>query len=91
MNYEELISRSIKEPGERANWDFHLRFSRKEKERLVMLTKAANHPTMAAWIRDQIFRPDLHHKIDIVLLRLDKLEEKIDAADRSRKISKQKS
>jgi len=91
MDASELISKPVKEKGERSNWDFHFRLSNKEKQRLEMLTKANNYPTIASFIKGQIFQPDLHVKIDFVISKLKKVEEKIDAAEGSRKISKKKS
>jgi len=91
MNYETLRSKSIKENGERSNHDFHLRLSKTEKERLVMLTKSANYATMSQFLKDQLFRPDIHYKLDLILKHVIKNEEEKNAADRSRKISKQKS
>jgi len=70
MNSSELISKPVKQNGEKSNWDFHIRLSCKEKERLVMLTKANNCPTIASFVRGQIFRPDIHHKLDLILKRL---------------------
>jgi len=70
MDYEELRSKPVKENGERSNHDFHLRLSRKEKERLVMLTKSANYATMSQFLKDQIFRPDIHYKLDLILKSL---------------------
>ena len=67
MNYEELKSRPVKQNGERSNHDFHLRLSKTEKERLIMLTKSANYATMSQFLKDQLFRPDLHFKLDLVL------------------------
>jgi len=68
----------LKGKGDKSNWDFHLRLSVKEKERLEMMTKAGNYPTMAALVRDQIFNPDLRSLINLVLSKIDKLEVKID-------------
>ncbi|MFH1238251.1 MAG: hypothetical protein V1491_02325 [archaeon] len=76
MNYEELKSRPVKQNGERSNHDFHLRLSKTEKERLIMLTESANYATMSQFLKDQLFRPDLHFKMDLILKRLEKLEEK---------------
>ena len=67
MNYEELRSKPIKENGERSNYDFHLRLSKTEKERLIMLTKSANYSTMSQFLKDQLFRPDIHYKLDLIL------------------------
>lgn len=67
MNYEELKSRPVKQNGERSNHDFHLRLSKTEKERLIMLTKSANYATMSQFLKDQLFRPDLHFKLDLIL------------------------
>tara|TARA_Y100000310_G_scaffold149942_1_gene149315 strand:+ start:54 stop:302 length:249 start_codon:yes stop_codon:yes gene_type:complete len=75
MNYEDLKSRPIKQNGERSNHDFHLRLSKTEKERLVMLTKSANYATMSQFLKDQLFRPDLHFKLDLILKFLKDLAE----------------
>ena len=91
MDASELVSKPVKEKGERSNWDFHFRLSNKEKQRLEMLTKANSHPTIASFIKSQIFQPDLHAKLDFVILKLKKIEEKADAEERSRKISGEKS
>jgi len=75
MNYEELKAKPVKQNGERSNHDFHLRLSKTEKERLIMLTKSANYATMSQFLKDQLFRPDLHFKLDLILKRIEKLEE----------------
>jgi len=64
MNYEELKSKPVKEAGERANWDFHLRLSKTEKERLLMLARSAGYATMSQFLKDQIFKEDIHFKLD---------------------------
>jgi hypothetical protein len=75
MKYEELRAKPVKQNGERSNHDFHLRLSKTEKERLIMLTKSANYATMSQFLKDQLFRPDLHFKLDLILKRIEKLEE----------------
>lgn len=75
MNYEELRARPVKQNGERCNHHFHLKLSKTEKERLVMLTKSAGYPTMAAYLRDQLFKPDVHFKLDLILKILKNLGE----------------
>jgi len=75
MSYEELKVKPVKQNGERSNHDFHLRLSKTEKERLIMLTKSANYATMSQFLKDQLFRPDLHFKLDLILKRIEKLEE----------------
>ena len=67
MSYEELRAKPIKQNGERSNHDFHLRLSKTEKERLIMLTKSANYATMSQFLKDQLFSPDLHFKLDLIL------------------------
>lgn len=67
MSYEELRAKPVKHNGERSNHDFHLRLSKAEKERLVMLTKSANYATMSQFLKDQLFRPDIHFKLDLIL------------------------
>ena len=81
MNYEELRARPVKQRGERANHDFHLRLSKTEKERLIMLTESANYATMSQFLKDQLFRPDLHFKLDLILKRLEKLEREKDGEE----------
>ena len=75
MNYEELRARPVKQNGERCNHHFHLKLSKTEKERLVMLTKSAGYTTMASYLRDQIFKPDVHFKLDLILKILKNLGE----------------
>jgi len=75
MNYEELRARPVKQNGERCNHHFHLKLSKTEKERLVMLTKSAGYTTMAAYLRDQLFKPDVHFKLDLILKILKNLGE----------------
>jgi len=67
MSYEELRAKPVKQNGERSNHDFHLRLSKTEKERLIMLTKSANYATMSQFLKDQLFSPDLHFKLDLIL------------------------
>jgi len=81
MNYEELRARPVKQNGERCNHHFHLKLSKSEKERLVMLTKTAGYTTMAAYLRDQIFKPDVHYKLDLILKILKSLEEEKDGKE----------
>lgn len=81
MNYEQLRARPVKQNGERCNHHFHLKLSRSEKERLVMLTKTAGYTTMAAYLRDQIFKPDVHYKLDLILKILKSLGEEKDGED----------
>jgi len=89
-NYDPKFS-SLKDHSKRAVWDYHLRLSTREKQTLMMLAKNSNFPTLAAWIKDQLFRPDIHHKLNIIISQLDKLgEDKADAEERSRKTSKKK-
>jgi len=75
MNNAELKSRQVKELGERSNYDFHLRLSKSEKERLIMLTSSAGYSTMSQFLKDQIFRPDIHYKLDIILKNLLEMKE----------------
>ena len=70
MNNAELKSRQVKELGERSNYDFHLRLSKSEKERLIMLTSSAGYSTMSQFLKDQLFRPDIHFKLDLILKSL---------------------
>jgi hypothetical protein len=81
MNYEQLRARPVKQNGERCNHHFHLKLSKSEKERLVMLTKTAGYTTMAAYLRDQIFKPDVHYKLDLILKILKSLGEEKDGED----------
>jgi len=67
MMGEELKLKPIKEMGERCNHDFHLRLSKTEKERLMMLTTSAGYATMSQFLKDQIFREDIHFKLDLIL------------------------
>ena len=77
MDNIEIKHRQVKGHGERANWDFHLRLSHQEKERLVMLTSSAGYSTMSQFLKDQIFKPDISYKLDLILKLLkNKLEEK---------------
>ena len=32
-----------------------------------MLTKSANYATMSQFLKDQLFSPDLHFKLDLIL------------------------
>ena len=70
MNNFELVSKPVKQNGEKANYDFHLRLSKSEKERLIMLTSSAGYSTMSQFLKDQIFRPDIHYKLDLILKSL---------------------
>lgn len=81
MEYEQLRARPVKQNGERCNHHFHLKLSKSEKERLVMLTKTAGYTTMAAYLRDQIFKPDVHYKLDLILKILKSLGEEKDGED----------
>jgi len=40
-----------------------------------MLTKSANYATMSQFLKDQLFRPDLHFKLDLILKSLKNLED----------------
>ncbi len=66
-NEETSFKMQVKEKGERSNYDFHLRLSKSEKERLIMLTSSAGYATMSQFLKDQIFKPDIHHKLDMIL------------------------
>ena len=70
MNNFELVSKPVKQNGEKANYDFHLRLSKSEKERLIMLTSSAGYSTMSQFLKDQLFRPDIHFKLDLILKSL---------------------
>ena len=70
MSYEELRAKPVKQNSERSNYDFHLRLSKSEKERLIMLTSSAGYSTMSQFLKDQIFRPDIHYKLDLILKSL---------------------
>lgn len=65
----------VKQNGERSNHDFHLRLSKKEKERLIMLTTSAGYSTMSQFLKDQIFKEDIHFKLDRILKLLKNLED----------------
>lgn len=67
MNYEDLRLNPVKQNGEKSNHDFHLRLSCTEKNKLVMLTQAAGYATMSQFLKDQLFRPDIHYKLDLIL------------------------
>jgi len=67
---EDLRVSPVKQNGEKANYDFHLRLSKSEKERLIMLTSSAGYSTMSQFLKDQLFRPDIHFKLDLILKSL---------------------
>jgi hypothetical protein len=55
---------------EKANHEVHVMLTRTEKERLRMLAKASGYNTLTRYIKDQIFRPDIHHKLDMIINNL---------------------
>jgi len=77
MSNEATVKMNIDSGMEKANHEVHLMLTRTEKERLKMLTKSANYGTMSKYIKDQIFRPDINHKLDLILKTLlDKKKER---------------
>ena len=75
MDLAEPMSWKVKDLGEKANHEVHVMLTRTEKERLKMLTKAANYGTMSKYIKDQIFRPEIHHKLDMILKNILEMKE----------------
>jgi len=41
--------------GERANYNFHLRLTKQQKERLIALAEAAGFATMSGYLRFMLF------------------------------------
>jgi len=72
MSCEEVVLAIPRGIAEKANHDFHLRLTLSEKERLVKLSQAAGYATMSQFLKDQIFKQDIHHKLDLILKKLGK-------------------
>jgi hypothetical protein len=49
---------------EKANHEIHVMLTRTEKERLKMLAKASGYNTVSKFIKDQIFQPEIRHKLE---------------------------
>lgn len=63
----EVISKRIIDSGvEKANHEVHVMLTRTEKERLRMLAKASGYNTVSKFIKDQIFQPEIRHKLEYI-------------------------
>ncbi|MBI2451686.1 hypothetical protein HYV50_01245 [Candidatus Pacearchaeota archaeon] len=62
--------------GERANYDFHLRLTKQQKERLVALSRAAGFNHLSSYLRFMLLSPSLDEKLNRILEILKDLQEK---------------
>ncbi len=53
--------------GEGVNYDFHLRLTKEQKERLVVLSEAAGFATMSEYLRFMLFNPSIDMKLNRIL------------------------
>lgn len=74
MKNEAILKMHIDSGVEKANHEIHVMLTRTEKERLKMLAKASGYNAMSKYIKDQIFQPDVRHKLDLIIKLL--LEDK---------------
>lgn len=72
--------------GKRANYDFHLRLTREQKERLIALTKGSGFNTMAEYLRFMIFNPSFDMKLNRILEIVKELQEKANLIDLSKEV-----
>ena len=62
--------------GERANYDFHLRLTKEQKQRLIALSEAAGFATMSEYFRFMLFNPSIDMKLNRILEIVKELQEK---------------
>ena len=62
--------------GERANYDFHLRLTKEQKQRLIVLTEAAGFATMSEYFRFMLLNPSIDEKLNRILEIVKDLQEK---------------
>jgi len=62
--------------GERANYDFHLRLTKQQKERLIALAEVAGFATMSEYLRFMLFNPTFDIKLNRILEIVKELQEK---------------
>ena len=62
--------------GKRANYDFHLRLTKEQKQRLIALSEAAGFATMSEYLRFMLFNPSIDEKLNRILEIVKELQEK---------------
>ena len=59
-------------------WDFHLRLTKEQKERLVALSRAAGFNQLSSYLRFMLLNPTFDMKLNRILEIVKDLQEKID-------------
>ena len=63
--------------GERANYDFHLRLTKEQKQRLIALTKGSGFNHMSEYLRFMLFNPSIDMKLNRIIEILKNMEKKM--------------
>ena len=71
--------------GERANYDFHLRLTKQQKERLVALSEAQGFATMSEYLRFMLFNPSIDEKLNRILEVVKDIQERMDVLESAKK------
>jgi len=66
------------------NWDFHLRLTKEQKERLVAIAKSSGFNTISSYVRFMILNPSLDMKLNRILEIVKELQEKVDILENER-------
>ena len=64
--------------GERANYDFHLRLTKEQKQRLIALAEGSGFATMSEYLRFMLFNPSIDMKLNRILEIVKELQEKLE-------------
>lgn len=62
----------------RMNWDFHIRLTKEQKERLVALSKAAGFNQLSSYLRFMLLNPTFDEKLNRILKIVKEIQEKLD-------------
>ena len=65
--------------GERANYDFHPRLTKEQKERLIALTEGPGFSTLSEYLRFTLLNPSFDMKLNKILEIVKGLQEKVNS------------
>ena len=71
--------------GERANYDFHMRLTKEQKERLIALANGSGFTTISGYIRFILFNPTFDIKLNRTLEIVKDIQEKANLIELSKK------
>lgn len=63
----------------RMNWDFHIRLTKEQKERLVALARGSGFNTTSSYVRFMILNPSFDMRFNRILEIVKDIQEKINS------------